>query len=97
MLIYIRKQPFFRWLFVFMWLFKNNGVLIYTMEDIFKSGLLGLALLLTLAIASTNSNEPENSKNTYHISMQKETPIVDESNVIVKDKIKSKQDIHIPL
>lgn len=67
------------------------------MEDIFKSGLLALALIGTLVIASASANEIENPKDDYNTSMQEEVLVVDENNTIKEEKLKSKENIHIPL
>ncbi len=67
------------------------------MEDIFKSGLLGLALIGALALASANSSESKNSINDYTESKIEEVTMTVEETVTEEAKIKSKKDFHIPL
>ncbi|GMN09797.1 hypothetical protein MTsPCn9_18400 [Croceitalea sp. MTPC9] len=67
------------------------------MEDIFKSGLLGLALIGVLVIASANTNKVENPNEDYSVSKTEEALVVDENYATEEDKLKTKEDIHIPL
>lgn len=67
------------------------------MEDIFKSGLLGLALIGTLVFASANTTEIENANLENSVNKKEEVLVVDDSSVIKEDNLKAKEDIHIPL
>lgn len=67
------------------------------MEDIFKSGLLGLALIGALVLASANTNKTDNLNKDYNASKTEEVLVVDEDNAAAEDKLTSKEDIHIPM
>jgi hypothetical protein len=67
------------------------------MEDIFKSGLLGLALIGTLVFASANTNEVENPNEDYSASKLEEVSTVVEKTSAKENELKSKKNIHIPL
>jgi len=67
------------------------------MEDIFKSGLLGLALIVTLVFASANANEAENPNKDYSINKVEEVSTVVEKTATKEKKLESKKNIHIPL
>ncbi|WP_350293146.1 hypothetical protein [uncultured Croceitalea sp.] len=66
------------------------------MEDIFKSGLLGLALIGALVLASANTKKTDNPSKDISASKTEEVLVVDD-NAAEEDKLKSKEDIHIPL
>jgi hypothetical protein len=66
------------------------------MEDIFKSGLLGLALIATLALASANTNEVENHSGEFSEGKTEEI-VVEDNNTLEKDKLTNKDNFHTPL
>ncbi|WP_394974671.1 hypothetical protein [uncultured Croceitalea sp.] len=66
------------------------------MKDIFKSGLLGLALIGTLVLASINTNEIENHNSEYNDSKTEEI-VVEDNNILEKDKLTNKDNFHTPL
>jgi len=67
------------------------------MEDIFKSGILGLALIGTLVLASANNNEIENANEDYSVSKVEEVSTAVEKASTNEKKLESKKNIHIPL
>ncbi len=66
------------------------------MKDIFKSGLLGLALIGTLVLASINTNEIENHNSEYNDGKTEEI-VVEDNNILEKDKLTNKDNFHTPL
>jgi hypothetical protein len=67
------------------------------MEDIFKSGILGLALIGTLVLASANTNEIENPNEDYSVGNVEEVSTVDGKIATKENKLESKNNIHTPL
>ena len=66
------------------------------MEDIIKSGLLGLVLVGALVLASVTS-QGEVSNSNYEISKVEEVSILDDNYKPEEVKVTSKEDIHIPM
>jgi hypothetical protein len=65
------------------------------MEDILKSGILGLALIVTLALAAANTNEVENHDGEFNEGETKEV-VVEDSNTLEKDRLTNKDNFHTP-
>jgi len=67
------------------------------MEDIFKSGLLGLALIGTLIFASASANEVENTNKGYSASKVEKVSSVADKTATQENNSKDKKNVHIPL
>lgn len=67
------------------------------MENIFKSGLLGLALIGALVFASANANEAGSPNEHYSVSKVEEVSTVVEKTATKEKELENKKNIHIPL